>query len=84
MNAGRNFLGKLQVGYHVGRHIAGHIDRAMGMAKRLHDNHGRALAGASPELARVAKKAMDGYEVTRRAVMGANEAGERISSILAS
>ena len=83
INAGRNFLGKLQTGYHVGRHIAANIDRAYGLAKRLHDNHGKALANISPDISRVATKAMEGYEATRSAVLSANEAGERIAGILA-
>ena len=80
----RNLMGHIGHAYHAGKDIAGHIDRAYNMAKRLHDNHGKALANASPELARVAKKAMTGYEATRQAVMGASQAGERISNILAS
>ena len=80
----RNFMGKMNVAYHTGRHIAGHIDRAYNLAKRLHDNHAKAIQNASPELARVTKKAMTGYEATRAAVTGASQAGERISNILAS
>ena len=79
----RNFMGKMNVAYHTGRHIAGHIDRAYGQITRLHNNHPKAIMSTSPELARVAKKAMTGYEATRQAVIGASQAGERISSILA-
>ena len=79
----RNFTGNMNHVYHAGRNIAGYIDRVYGQIKRLHDNHAKAIANASPELAQVAKKAMDRYEVIRKAVMGSNEAGERISNILA-
>ena len=79
----RNLFGQMHGAYKRAGNVASHIDRAYGLAKRLHDNHGKALANASPELARVAKKAMTGYEATRQAVMGASQAGERISSILA-
>ena len=37
-----------------------------------------ALANASPELAKVTKKAMTSYEATRAAVMNADQVGQRI------
>ena len=41
-----------------------------------------ALAEASPELARVTKKAMGSYEATRAAVMNADSAGQRIGQAM--
>ena len=54
------------------------IDRGYQAFKKIHGAMAPALADASPELARVTRKAMGSYESTRAAVMGANTAGERI------
>lgn len=72
----------MNLAYHAGRHIAGQIDRAYGVAKKLHGAMAPALADASPELARVAKKTLGSYEQTRAAVVGAHAAGERIAQVM--
>ena len=79
---GRNIIGKMNLAYHAGRHIAGQIDRAYGVAKKLHGAMAPALADASPELARAAKKTMGSYEQTRAAVVGVHAAGERIAAAM--
>ena len=78
LSFGRNLMNKAQVYYHTGKHIAHAIDRGYNAFKRIHGAVAPALANASPELAKVTKKAMGSYEATRAAVQHANQVGERI------
>ena len=56
------------------------FDRGYQTFKKIHGAMAPALAEASPELARVTKKAMGSYEAARAAVTNANTAGERIGA----
>ena len=62
--------------------MASAFDRGYQTFKKIHGAMAPALAEASPELARVTKKAMGSYEATRAAVMNANSAGERIGQAM--
>ena len=77
---GRNLFNQASQAYGLGRHMASAFDRGYQTFKKLHGAMAPALAEASPELARVTRKAMGSYESTRAAVMGANSAGERIGA----
>ena len=77
---GRNLFNQASQAYGLGRHVASAIDRGYNAFKKIHGAMAPALADASPELARVTKKAMSSYEATRAAVMNANTAGERIGA----
>ena len=61
-----------------GKGIAHAIDRGYNAFKKIHGAMAPALANASPELAKVTKKAMTSYEATRAAVMNADQVGQRI------
>ena len=79
ITAGRNFLGKLQTGYHIGRHIAHAVDRTYGHLKKLHGAVAPALMDSAPGLARAASKAMGSYEATRSAVQNADAIGHKLA-----
>ena len=78
LSMGRNLYSKAQMYYHTGKHIAHAIDRGYSAFKKIHGAMAPALANASPELAKVTKKAMTSYEATRAAVMNADQVGQRI------
>ena len=77
---GRNLFNQASQAYGLGRHMASAFDRGYQSFKRIHGAMAPALAEASPELAKMAKKAMSSYEATRAAVMDVNTAGERIGA----
>jgi hypothetical protein len=77
---GRNLFNQVNQAYGMGRHVAFAIDRSYQTFKKIHGTVAPALAEASPELAKMTKKAMSSYEATRAAVMNANTAGERIGA----
>ena len=79
---GRNLFNQASQAYGLGRHMASAFDRGYQTFKKIHGAMAPALAEASPELARVTKKAMGSYEATRAAVMNANSAGERIGQAM--
>jgi len=77
---GRNLVFQVHQAYGLGRHMASAFDRGYQTFKTIHGAMAPALAEASPELAKMTKKAMGSYEATRAAVMNANTAGERIGA----
>ena len=79
---GKNLFNQPSQAYGLGRHMASAFDRGYQTFKKIHGSMAPALAEASPELARVTKKAMGSYEATRAAVMNANTAGERIGQAM--
>ena len=79
---GRNLFSQASHAYGLGRHMATAIDRGYQAFKKIHGAMAPALADASPELARVTRKAMGGYESTRAAVLGADSAGQRIGQAM--
>jgi hypothetical protein len=81
VSMGRNLYNKAQFYYQSGKHIAHAIDRGYNAFKKIHGAMAPALQNASPELAKVTKKAMGSYEATRAAVMSANQVGERIGAM---
>ena len=78
MAAGRNLLGKLEYGYHTGRHIAHALDRGYQTFKKIYPSLQPALANSAPGVAKAAKKAMGSYEGIRAAVQSADEVGQRV------
>jgi hypothetical protein len=82
ISMGRNLYNKAQIYYQSGKHIAHAIDRGYTVFKKIHGAMAPALQNASPELAKVAKKAMSSYEATRAAVMNADQVGQRIGGAM--
>ena len=82
MAMGRTLYNKAQVYYATGKHFAHAFDRGYHAFKKIHSSMAPALANASPELAKVTKKAMGSYEATRAAVMQASQVGERIGGAM--
>ena len=77
---GRNLFNQASQAYGLGRHMASAFDRGYQTFKKIHGAMAPALAEASPELAKMTKKAMSSYEATRAAVTNATTAGERIGA----
>ena len=75
-------MGKLNVAYETGRHIAHAVDRGYNMFSKIYKGVAPAIMDSAPGVAKTAQKVMGSYEATRKAVQGADALGQKIGGII--